>query len=1012
MKRSAITLQLCGLLAAGHAFMLKEIRAADTADIPTQGTTDYFVQTWQEDEGLPRNTLTGIAQTPDGYLWLGTYFGLVRFDGVRFTTFYEDVLPELVHSQIGLLKTDHTGRLWMATGKGGIIIRERGIFRVLDVKHGLPHPTVNSLCEDKSGAMWISTGDGSISRIGEGQTIETIGPLRGQQSGSPIQLVSDSQGELWFSQGNSYGQLRDGLATNVTRIAGALVHLCPSRDGGMWVSTNRGLTKITPPSNSLPADSMELPFGNYQIRTLFEDRQGSLWIGTREQGLFRVSEGVLHSVTQTKNTIREIFEDAEGSLWMLAEGGGLSKIRPRIFQVLDSRQGLPNDPIHAVCEDRNGDIWLAPQIGELARYSAAGVANTPPDTTNFVTSVVPDPAGGVWVGALVGGLLHHDGTKMERLPNQSPFRSKQIRTLFADHEGQLWIGLFPAGLARYGNDKLTWPGYYRNLGLTNQAIGAITEDKDGGLWFGTIGGNLVHLKDDRFTTYSKTNGLPGIAIGALYVDNDGKLWVGTLGGGLGCLREGQFRFASVKEGLHDNVISQMAEDDLGFLWFGSTRGIFRVRKYDLNRFITGQQPRFESIAYGKSDGLVNVECKGGYQPSVWKTEAGKLWFATSKGAIHFDPAALPLNTNPPPLVLERMVVNGKTIALNEAIELDWNHNSIEFDYTALSFVSPGKVLFRRQLLGFDSDWVEAGRSRTALYPQLTPGHYEFRFTACNNDDIWNTAPCTLAFVVKPAWWQRFWIRAAAVVTFATMVGVSVRFFSMIRVRRRLARLEQAHAVEKERTRIARDIHDDVGARLTQMAYMSDLASAELPESGSNTHRLKEIARASRQTVRALEEIVWAVNPRKDSLIHLLEYISQYANNFFQGTNIRCRQDLPANVPEWVLPSEFRHHIFLAAKEAFNNIQKHSNATEVWIRVALYADQMELTIEDNGEGFHISEAKDSRDGLHNMQNRLTTLGGDCRISSEPGTGTRLVMTVLLPKGGGHPGSRTHAKDSPP
>jgi signal transduction histidine kinase len=688
---------------------------------------------------------------------------------------------------------------------------------------------------------------------------------------------------------------------------------------------------------------------------------------------------------------------------MAAEGNGLSKIRPRVFQMLDSRQGLPNDQILSLCEDKNGNMWMAAQIGGLVRYSPTGGVTVLADTTNqIITSVLPDRDGGVWAGTVARGLLHYDGTNVERLLNQSPFGDRQMRVLQPDRSGQLWISLFPSGLARFGNnDQLIWPAYYRGLGMTDQTVWALTEDKDGALWVGTIEGNVFRLKNDQLTSYSKTNGLPGITVSALHVDDTGTLWVGTLGGGLGCLREGKFKFASVEHGLRDNVISQIMEDDLGFLWLGSTRGIFRVRQADLNQFMSGNQSRLKSIAYGKSDGLANVECKGGHQPSVWKTQAGRLWFATSKGAIHFDPAALPLNTNPPPLVLEQMRVNGEAVSLTNKIELGWNHKNIEFEYTALSFIAPEKVRFRRQLVGFDSDWVDVGRQRAAAYSQLPPGRYEFRFSACNNDELWNEQPGTLTFVVHPAWWQRAWFRVGVVIAFAGVIGGLVRYFSTLTMRRRLARVEQAHAVEQERTRIARDIHDDVGARLTQMAYLSDLASTEPPESAANTNRLKEIAQASRQTVRALDEIVWAVNPRKDSLAHLLEYISQYANRFFEGTKIRCWQDLPATVPDWVLPSEFRHHLFLAAKEALNNIQKHSQATEVWIRVAFTAPRLELIIEDNGTGFSLPDANASRDGLQNMRNRLAALGGTCQISSQTGSGTRLVMIVALPKIDGPP-----------
>jgi signal transduction histidine kinase len=589
--------------------------------------------------------------------------------------------------------------------------------------------------------------------------------------------------------------------------------------------------------------------------------------------------------------VREIYEDAEGSLWVAAEGEGIRRIRPRIFQVVDSHQGLPHDQVQAVCEGQNGDVWLAPQLGGLSRYSAAGFVETLPATTNLiVTSVLPDGKGWVWAGTVAASLLHYDGAKVERSLKHTPFRERQIRVLFPDPKGQLWVSLFPSGLTRFGGDQLIWPAVYRGLGIPDQSIWAMSEDRDGGLWVGMIDGGVFRLQDNKVVSYQRTEGLPGIAIGALCLDATGVLWVGTLGGGLGCLRDGKY---------------------------------------------------------------------------------------------------------PPPLALEQVLVKGNAVALGNTLELDWDHGNIEFDYTALSFIAPEKVRFRRQLVGFDPDWVEAGGSRSAIYPQLDPGRYEFRFTACNNDEVWNEQPCKLALVVTPAWWQTLWWRFGMVALFAAVVAGLARYYSTVAMRRRLARLEQAHAVEKERTRIARDIHDDVGARLTQMAYLSDLVATELPQ-GVHRGHLHEIARASRRTVQALDEIVWAVNPRKDSLAHLLEYISQYANSFFRGTNIRCRQDLPATVPDWPLPAEFRHHIFLAAKEAFNNIQKHSRATEVWIRVAFRPPRLELIIEDNGAGFAMPEAKLSRDGLQNMHDRLATLNGVCDIASEAGRGTRLTMSLSLPQ----------------
>ena len=932
-------------------------------------------------------------------MWLATYFGLVRFDGVKFTTFGAEIMPELVRSMIWELKTDRAGRLWLGTGKGGILTDENGVFHLINKSSGLPHQTVYAMCEDNAGVMWVSTGDGNISRIVNGGTVQVTGYLRDKPSNLAIQIVKDSQGELWFTQGSSYGRLVNGVATNVVNFRNGLVHLCASRKGGLWMTVNRQIRKINGPPDDPAAVTQPLPFGNYEIQKLCEDRSGHLWVGTRNLGLFELREGELRKVLPSKNRVLDIFEDSEGSLWVAMEGGGLSKIRPRVFRLLNSPSGLTSSKVLSVCADKSGAIWAAPQVGGLIRYPAYD--NSPEmigDTTNVaLTTVLPDHDGGIWAGTVTRGLLHYDGNKVEHLLAQSPYLDRQMRVLCPDAPASFWIALFPSGLCQYGDGQIVPPSHYHDLGVSESAVWAITKEQNGAVWFGDINGSLQQLKNDRVRHYSEADGLPGTAIGALCVDTNGTLWVGTLGSGLGCLHDGKFKFASVAEGLHDNVISQIVEDDYGFLWLGSSRGIFRVRTQELAAFMAGRQNRIESIAYGKSDGMANVECSGGYQPSVWKTPAGQMCFATSKGVIYFDPASLPLNSRPPPLALDDIAVDGQPIAWTNVIRLNSNYKNIEFDYTAPSFIAPEKVYFRRQLVGFDANWVEDGTRRSATYPRLDPGQYKFQFTACNNDGVWNENPMTITVFVTPAWWQTVWFHVLMVLVFALLVAGLARYFSTLTMRRRLARLEQAHALEKERTRIARDIHDDVGARLTQMAYLSELASAEVPEGLTNSReRLNEIVRASRQTVHALDEIVWAVNPQKDSLAHLLEYISQYANSFFRSTEIRCRQDLPANVPEWALPSEFRHHLFLAAKEALNNIQKHSKCTEVWIRVTFHAPQLEIVIEDNGTGFSLKDAKPGRDGLQNMRARLTALGGTCQLSSDAASGTRLVMTVRLPE----------------
>jgi signal transduction histidine kinase len=329
------------------------------------------------------------------------------------------------------------------------------------------------------------------------------------------------------------------------------------------------------------------------------------------------------------------------------------------------------------------------------------------------------------------------------------------------------------------------------------------------------------------------------------------------------------------------------------------------------------------------------------------------------------------------------------------LRLGHGYGKLEFRYTAAGFTSPEQVRFRRQLVGFDPDWVAADQLRTAVYPRLAPGQYKFRFTACNSDGVWNDQPVEVAFEVTPAFWQTIWFRVLTLLTFITIIVGGVRYRYVLKLRRKLHKLEQTQAVERERMRIARDIHDDLGARLTQMAFLSEMAAGEIGERSKTGERLEKVAQGSREAIRSLEEIVWAVNPRKDTLSDLVDYLSHYANEFFRPTEIRCRQDLPLIIPEKTLSAETRHHLFLACKEALNNIQKHAHASEVWLRLAISNSCLELTIEDNGIGF--STKLKPGNGLQNIQTRLAAIGGRFQLDSSPGKGTRVIMLFELPPG---------------
>lgn len=780
-----------------------------------------------------------------------------------------------------------------------------------------------------------------------------------------------------------------GRPTNHVRLPGRVLTLAPSRDGSLWVSTGEDLRRCAPGEPGKLPVVRRLDFGNYGVTTMHEDRAGGLWIGTSRQGLFRLEGTSLSRIAGVHHAVMQILDDAEGNLWVATDGAGVFRVRPAWFHLHGEAQGLPRETVVSVCED-----WVAPRGGGLGRLDSPGkVEMLPEHATTSVAAVLEDGEGGVWLGTAGGRLLHRGPARAVDLT--LPVSGAQARVLHRDRTGDLWVGCFPFGLfllPAQDRERL------RNLeqrGFPRVPVTAMAEDAGGAVWIGTGTGELFCHTNGAFRRFGAEAGFPGFSIGALLPSTNGGLWVGTLGGGLGRFQVGRVKFLGQADGLADDVVSQLVADDAGWLWLGSSRGLSRLRPGDAEAVLAGRKERLLLTHYGQSDGLANLQCTAGSQPSVWRTRAGWLRFATSQGVVSFDPAALPMNLRPPPLVLERVSVDGVPVELRPEVRLPHDFKKLEFDYTALSFVAAQKVRFRRQLVGFDESWIEDGSARTATYPRLPPGSYRFQFTACNNDGVWNDEVCWLRFEVVPAFWQTVWFGAVAVLGFAGLVAGGVLLGARARLRRKLARLEAANALERERSRISRDLHDDLGARLTQMALQTDLAADDPAAPAELQTQMKEVSTQARSAVQSLDETVWMINPQKDTLAHVVGYLAHFAEQFFQRTAIRCRLDIARELPDCAMPGTLRRDILLLVKEALNNAQKHAAASEVRLRVAVRGRVLRISVRDNGRGFPPDRAKPQRHGLGNMRERAGAAGIQAVIRSQPGRGTLVALSVRLP-----------------
>lgn len=528
---------------------------------------------------------------------------------------------------------------------------------------------------------------------------------------------------------------------------------------------------------------------------------------------------------------------------------------------------------------------------------------------------------------------------------------------------------------------------------------ALIESPDGVVWCGADDGTLYRCETNRVRAYRPEDEIGGRPIWSLLAETNGVVWAGTSRGGLLRFKDGKFTRFSAKEGLPMNAISQLLEDNQGRLWLGTHQGICCVAKSRLEACANGLADTVDVVTY--LDSSPALECSDEYQPDCWRARDGRLWFATVNGVVSVNPEKVITSSLPPPVVIEEFLVDGEPAKLDGGkIVVPPGHKEFDFQFTALTFNAPDRARFRYRLDKFDNDWVESDTKRSAHYGHLSPNTYRFHIIACNSDGVWNKTGASVEFTVRPYFYQT---RSFLIVMSLLVLGgvaAAVRSIATRKYRFELARLAQQHAVERDRSRIAKDIHDDIGAGLTQITLLSELARRE---PGQADAQLDRISDAARDLTRAMDEIVWAVDPQHDTLASLMDYISAYAEDFLRTANIRCRIDLPAALPAMQVDAELRYNLFLALKESLNNVVKHSGASEVWLRLQLNPKSFTLIVEDNGRGFKAvnghttsvsTERFSSGSGLLNLKKRLESVGGQCVVQSSSGEGTRVEMNVSL------------------
>lgn len=866
---------------------------------PTKPISEYRHSVWTVDNGLPQNSAQALCQTRDGYLWIGTQEGLVRFDGLNFKVFYKDNAPAVSDKYIITLMETSNGELWGGGMNGCLFSMRNGIF----TKHSIdPTAEVRALAE-LHGRVWIGTSVGLYLWERDTGALRRFTTEQGLPDNAIFSLAADTlNGVLWIGTQRGLSVLRsssqsptnvefrtfrrsDGLADEIVRSL-----LVDSR-GTLWIGSNGGLQQAQgmPTSLTIIATFTEKNgLTDNVITALYEDTEKTLWIGTATQGLMRrvhtkqsferydVNDGL------TSNAINALVQDREGMLWAGNVVGGMNRFANASFTSYSKDNGL-----------NTGFVWTMLQGRDRAMYfntNDAGVARFQNGIFTFLnkqrngllsnagTALAEDRDGVLWVGSAESGIsCVKNGHVIKTYTTGNGLLGNNIRILFEDSKQRMWIGSWSGGLQCLENGRFT--NYTEQERLCNTQLRAITEGRDGTIWIGTSGGlNALRPNATTLEKYTTANGLTANHVIYLMEDAEKALWIGMGNGGLHRYKNGKFTHCDVKDGLFDENVYSITDDGLGDFWMSCNLGVFRVSKAELNAFMDGKQPRITCTVFGKADGMKVAECNGGRTPAAWRSTDGRIWFANAAGVVVVDPRKIYKNPIPPNVIVEEVRVDGapvpsyafggverldkrastsaepgkpfytsESVGRQEASMLPSTTEKLEFHYTATSLVAAERVKFKYLLEGYDKEWQDVGDRRTAYYNNLPRGRtYRFRVIACNNHGVWNDVGAWAEFSITPFWWETWWFRGFVVMV---VVGGAYQGFRW-RTSRLRARAEALERTVEERTREVQEQAKEIQLANTQLSEKN----AEITASRERLEVMSEVGRSLTASL-AVETII-------------------------------------------------------------------------------------------------------------------------------------------------------------
>jgi ligand-binding sensor domain-containing protein/signal transduction histidine kinase len=1013
-----------------------------SAELPDV-SSEYQRQNWGREEGFPDVWVWSILQTRDGYLWAATRGGLVRYDGESFKVYDRANTPALTTDEITALAEDTDGSLWIGTADGLLHLKNQRFTR-FDLKELLRNRRVTCLAPGKRQAVWAGTVDG-LAWIG--RESGRAHPVVGQFSLYCTALQADDEGTLWAGSEDRLLRVSEetgavlGGPESPAHGVNMAKSLALDSNGVLW-----GLFVEGPFKNAFnlrlfrreksgawtPCPGGDLAGGDRDVTAFLEmDRGKNWWFPTQDKRIIRLHERDIGSIPIPLPIPGDLIlsgcADREGSLWFGTKFTGLWRLRPRLIQNISTESGLPNAPARVVLPARDGSLWIGTDAG-LSRYANGACVNYSKSdgmSRNDVQALVEDASGTIWIGTgngldsiKEGRISHHrfHGPILENDVGEVGWN--KIRALLAARDGSVWVGI-PRGLYRLANGQ---DQFFTTNQLSHQDVRGLMEDPAGDIWIGTEGGGVNRWHQGEFTVFTVTNGLSSNHAGAMLEDREGTVWI-VAEGGLNRWRDGRFTLFTTRQGLLENQINQIVEDNLGALWLGGDHGLYQAPLTDFDAVAAGRLKTLRPRHYAEADGMLSSLTSGGQrQQAGCKTPDGRLWFPTARGVATIDPrAAASAQPPPPPVVIQQVVAENRIIYGDDAPDpADQGRGSsravgspppspsaplrvapgagrvLEFHFSANTFVDVPRVRYKYRMEGYEEGWTDAGARRVAYFTGLPPGQYRFHVIAGDHNNIWNDTGAALDLYLAPFLYQTWWFRAGATTLLAGLIFLVFQW--RIRELRGIHDLQSEVSLSTERARIAYDLHDGVGAGLTQLRLLAALADGEQSEGAKAGSPLPRIASLTEEITRNLRDIIWLAGWQNDTLDSLLGRLCDQAGRLFRDQPVELSFQMD-KFPEVRLDPKAGQNLYLAANEALNNIARHARARGVNLAASGQNGWFTLVIQDDGCGFAASDSSASRAGGHglgNMRRRIESIGGRFVVESAADQGTRITMTIPLPR----------------